>query len=95
MPHPCDHPAAALAITRALPNQLAKAKQTGDTVTAQAIEAALARARRIVAQPPASQAPRVPSAPVPIVERRSLPAKEEGWAEIVVDSRGRHQRRWR
>jgi hypothetical protein len=92
MPHPCDHPAAALAITRALPNQLAKAKQNGDTAAAQAIEAALARARRIIAQPPASQAPRVPSAPVPIVERRSLPAKEEGWAEVVVDNR---RRRWR
>jgi hypothetical protein len=57
MPHPYDHPAVARAITRSLPNQLAKAKQTGDTATAQAIEAALARARRIVAPPPASPGP--------------------------------------
>jgi hypothetical protein len=47
MPHPADHPAAALAITRSLPGQLQKAKQAGDTATAAAIEAALARAHRI------------------------------------------------
>jgi hypothetical protein len=79
MPHPCDHPAAALAITRGLPGQLQKAKQNGDAAAAQAIEAALARARRIIAQSPA-RPPRPP-----------LPAKEEGWAELVVDNR--HRRR--
>jgi hypothetical protein len=47
MPHPCDHPAVALAITRGLPGQLQKAKASGDTATAAAIEAALIRARRI------------------------------------------------
>jgi hypothetical protein len=49
MPHPCDHPAAALAITRGLPSQLQKAKQNDDHATARAIEAALVHARRIVA----------------------------------------------
>jgi hypothetical protein len=49
MPHPCDHPAVALAITRGLPSQLQKAKQSGDHAAVQAIEAALVRARRIVA----------------------------------------------
>jgi hypothetical protein len=48
MPHPADHPAAALAITRGLPGQLQKAKANGDLATAAAIEHALARARRIV-----------------------------------------------
>jgi hypothetical protein len=81
MPHPCDHPAAAEAICRGLPSQLQKAKQNGDTAAAQAIEAALARARRIVARPPVA------------LHRPPLPAKEEeGWAEIVSD---RRQRRWR
>jgi hypothetical protein len=47
MPHPCDHPAVALAITRGLPGQMQKAKANGDHATAQAIEAALVRARRI------------------------------------------------
>jgi hypothetical protein len=47
MSHPADHPAAALAITRSLPGQLQKAKQAGDVAAATAIEAALARARRI------------------------------------------------
>jgi hypothetical protein len=47
MPHPADHPAVALAITRGLPGQLQKAKANGDHATAQAIEAALVRARRI------------------------------------------------
>jgi hypothetical protein len=80
MPHPCDHPAAAEAICRGLPGQLQKAKQNGDTATAQAIEAALARARRIIARPPV-RPPRPP-----------LPAQEvEGWAEVVVDNR---RRRW-
>jgi hypothetical protein len=78
MPHPADHPAAALAITRGLPGQLQKAKQNGDTAAAQAIEAALARARRIVARPPVAP-PRPP-----------LPAREpDGWAEVVVDNRHR------
>jgi hypothetical protein len=86
MPHPCDHPAVALAITRGLPGQMQKAKQNGDVATAQAIEAALARARRIVARGAAPMPPPRPPLPAPA---------EEGWAEIVVDSRGRHQRRWR
>jgi hypothetical protein len=50
MPHPADDPIAALAITRGLPGQLQKAKQNGDAVAAQAINAALARARRILAR---------------------------------------------
>jgi hypothetical protein len=82
MPHPCDHPLAALAITRGLTGQLQKAKQTGDTAAAQAIEAALARARRVLAAP----AVRLPRPPV------AAPAQEQGWAEIVSD---RRQRRWR
>jgi len=79
-----------------LPNQLAKAKQTGDTAAAQAIEAALARARRIIAlQDGRHRIAGEPSekpmhgAPAP------NPSTKEGWAEIVVDNRGRHQRRWR
>jgi hypothetical protein len=44
VPHPCDHPAVALAITRGLPGQMQKAKQNGDHATALAIEAALVRA---------------------------------------------------
>ena len=80
MPHPCDHPAAALAITRGLPGQLQKAKANGDLATARAIEIALARARRIVA---AGSAPPLPPPPPP-------PA-DQGWAEIVVDNR--HRRR--
>jgi hypothetical protein len=39
MPHPADHPAVALAITRGLPGQMQKAKASGDTATAAAIEA--------------------------------------------------------
>jgi hypothetical protein len=78
MPHPCDHPAAALAITRGLPNQLLKAKQSGDTEAAAAIEAALARARRIIAAP-APRPPRPPQEP-------------EGWAEVVSDRRQRRWR---
>jgi hypothetical protein len=101
MPHPCDHPAVALAITRGLPGQLQKAKQTGDTAAAQAIEAALAQARRIIAlQDGRRRIAGEPSAGKPMhgaqPSRPPLPVQgEEGWAEIVVDNRGRHQRRWR
>jgi hypothetical protein len=89
MPHPCDHPAVALAITRGLPGQMQKAKANGDHATAQAIEAALVRARRVVADAERRSAPPRPASVLP-------PAPDQGgWAEIVVDNRGRHQRRWR
>jgi hypothetical protein len=71
-------------IIRGLPGQMQKAKQNGDVATAQAIEAALARARRIVARGAAPAVP-APRPPIP------APA-EEGWAEVVVDNR---RRRWR
>jgi hypothetical protein len=120
MPHPADHPAVALAITRGLPGQMQKAKQAGDTATAQAIEAGLARARRIAMpalraagnngaragpepqpippQPRPPQPPHPTPSPKPPPPRPPVqqdPAELEGWAEIVVDNRGRHQRRWR
>ena len=47
MSHPADHPLAALAIMRGLTGQLQKAKQAGDMATVAAIEAVLARARKI------------------------------------------------
>jgi hypothetical protein len=117
MPHPCDHPAVALAITRSLPGQLQKAKQAGDTATAAAIEAALARAHRIAlpalraagaagarSSTPEPVPPRPPQPPHPTPTPKppkprppvnQFEPADEGWAEIVVDSRGRHQRRWR
>jgi hypothetical protein len=82
MPHPADDPIAALAITRGLPGQLQKAKQNGDAVAAQAINAALARARRILAR---TTAPRPSRPPLPT-------PPEEGWAEIVADNRPRWRR---
>jgi hypothetical protein len=82
MPHPADHPAAALAITRGLSNQLQKAKAAGDDVAAAAIEAMLARARRIVERAAAQSS--LPSRP-------PLPEREEGWAEIVSDRRQRRR----
>jgi hypothetical protein len=86
MPHPCDHPAVALAITRGLPGQMQKAKQNGDVAATQAIEAALARARRVVADAERRSAPPRPASVLP-------PAPDQGgWAEIVRDTR---QRRWR
>lgn len=93
MPHPCDHPAAAMAITRSLNGQMQKAKQAGDLAAAQAIEAAMVRARRIVAQtqprPPARPIVQHVAPPPPAQER------EEGWAEIVEDRRSHRQRqRW-
>jgi hypothetical protein len=115
MPHPCDHPAVALAIARGLPGQMQKAKANGDHAAAQVIEAALIRARRI-ARPleqarattpepqPIPPQPRPPQPPHPTPSPKPPPPRppvqhapppEEGWAEIVVDNRGRHQRRWR
>jgi hypothetical protein len=85
MPHPADHPAAALAITRGLSNQLQKAKAAGDHATVAALEAALARARQMVARAAAQSPPRPP---------QPTPQAEEGWAEIVSDRRQRPQR-WR
>jgi hypothetical protein len=91
MPHPCDHPAAALAITRGVPSQLQKAKQAGDHAAVAAIEVALVRARRIVAagNSPQPQHARAP-APAPIPPP---PPQDEGWAEIIQDRRQRG-RRW-
>jgi hypothetical protein len=88
MPHPADHPAAALAITRGLPGQLQKAKANGDLATAAAIEHALARARRIVAN---GSAPPRQDRPPPARQPPPPPPPEEGWAEIVMD---RRSRRW-
>jgi hypothetical protein len=65
MPHPCDHPAVALAITRGLPGQMQKAKANGDHAAAQAIEAALIRARRI-ARPLEQARATTPPEPQPI-----------------------------
>jgi hypothetical protein len=87
MPHPCDHPAVAAAIGRGLPGQMQKARQNGDHAAAAAIEAALARARRIVA---AGNAPRPDRPPAPAV---LPPPPDDGWAEIVQDRRQR-ARRW-
>jgi hypothetical protein len=95
MPHPCDHPAVALAITRGLPGQMQKAKQAGDTATAQAIEAVLIRARRIArpleqARATTAPSPKPPPPPRPPVQHGREDG--EGWAEIVVDRRRRHWR---
>jgi hypothetical protein len=80
MPHPCDHPAAALAISRGIPGQLQKAKATGDHATVAALEAVLMRARKILRAAAPSRPP--------------LPAwpPETGWAEIVEDNQPR--KRW-
>jgi hypothetical protein len=86
VPHPCDHPAVALAITRGLPGQMQKAKQSGDHATAQAIETALVRARRVVADAERRSAPPRPASVLP------PPPDQGGWAEIVRNTR---QRRWR
>jgi hypothetical protein len=56
MPHPADHPAVALAIMRSLPGQLQKAKMSGDTAAAQAIEAALVRDRSTTRTGPLARA---------------------------------------
>jgi hypothetical protein len=84
MPHPCDHPAAALAITRGLPGQLQKAKANGDLATARAIEIALARARRIVAG--ASAPPRNDRPPLatlsPHAHARYRLVNLQGWLQL-------------
>ena len=86
MPHPADHPLAALYITRSLPSQLHKAKQNGDAAAVAAIEPVLVRARRIVADAERRSAPPCPASVLP-------PAPDQGgWAEIVRDTR---RRRWR
>jgi hypothetical protein len=92
MPHPYDHPAVARAITRSLPN---RSRRPNRPVTPPPPKQSKPHSRApvgLLRHRLQAQAPRVPSAPVPIVERRSLPAKEEGWAEVVVDNR---RRRWR
>jgi len=83
MPHPADHPIAALAISRSLPGQLQKAKAAGDHATVAALEAVLVRARKIL---------RTPAPPPPRPRLLAPPPAEEGWAEIVSDRRA--QRRW-
>jgi hypothetical protein len=96
VPHPADHPLAALYITRSLPSQLHKAKQNGDDAAVAAIEPVLARARRIAARNDHQRPAEVRATQPPVQPLRPpLPAPAEGWAEIVVDNRGRHQRRWR
>ena len=95
MPHPCDHPAAALAITRGLTGQLQKAKANGDHATAAAIEAALARARRIVAAGGPHPQPVTPPRPMPSPPPLPPPVEEQGWAKIVSDRRPGRRGPWR